>query len=206
MASTLPLRGSGEMIDVLFLAVQVLYLFAPLLFSAAASALVLRFDLIAWAARPIDGGATLAGRRLLGDGKTWRGVLVAVLGCATFAWIQAALVGERAGRLALVDYDHLSPLAFGGAMGLGAMLGELPNSFLKRRLGIDRGGTARATIPRAVFWTYDQIDLLTMAWPAIAPWLRPEPRLVVTSVALALLVHPLVSLVGFLVGARRSAR
>jgi len=72
-----------------------------------------------WGARPLDGGWRLAdGRRLLGDSKTWRGVLLAPL--ATGAG--AALLGL--------------PVGIGVVVGIGSMLGDLLSSFVKRRLGL----------------------------------------------------------------------
>lgn len=78
-----------------------------------------------WGAHPLDGGRVLAdGHRLLGDSKTWRGLLLSPL--ATGAG--AALLGLPAGIGVMV----------GGV----AMLGDLLSSFLKRRLGIPPSGMA----------------------------------------------------------------
>ncbi len=184
---------------------RVLYLFAPLLLSAASAAVVMRLDLFAWLKRPIDGGASFRGRRVFGDGKTWRGVALAVVGCVLGAAVQKYAIGERAGALALVDYSRLNFVPFGVAMGGGAMLGELPNSFVKRRLGIAPGGVPRGPLA-VLFYVWDQVDLLTTSWPLLAIWMRPTVSLVATSVALALTIHPLVALVGYAVGARRTWR
>jgi hypothetical protein len=46
-----------------------LWVIAPVLGGYLAHAPVLRFDLLHHLGRPIDGGATLRGRRLLGDNK-----------------------------------------------------------------------------------------------------------------------------------------
>ena len=184
---------------------RVLYLFAPLICASMLSAVVLRFDLGSRLARPIDGGRTFRGARVLGDSKTWRGIAVAVVGGAIGAAIQRYAIGDRARSLALVDYHRIPAIAFGAAMGAGAMLGELPNSFTKRRLGIAPGKTTTGPA-RAVFYVWDQIDLLSGSWPLIARWVHPTLALVATSVALALLVHPTISLIGYALGARRTAR
>jgi len=186
-------------------AAQALYLFLPLLFSAALAGVVMRFDLLRWLARPIDRGARFGARRVFGDGKTWRGVVVAVAGCVVAIFAQKLAIGARAGALAVVDYSSVEPFGFGAAMGAGAMFGELPNSFVKRRLGIARGETARGPLA-VLFYAWDQVDLLTTAWPAIRAWVRPSWELVVASFAVALLVHPLVAGIGYLVGARKSPR
>lgn len=123
-------------------AARVLYLFAPLLVSAALSGIVLRFQLLRALDRPIDAGRSFHGERLLGDSKTWRGVVVAVVGSMATVAFQKA-VWTYTIWLAIADYRRLSPVLFGAAMGAGAMLGELPNSFVKRRLGIPPGGTSR---------------------------------------------------------------
>lgn len=184
---------------------RALYLFLPLLVAAALAGVVMRFDWLRVLARPIDGGAVWRGRRVLGDGKTWRGVFVAIVGCASTAVAQKLAIAGRAGELAVVDYGTIEPLSFGAAMGAGAMLGELPNSFVKRRLGVPRGATARGPTG-LLFYIWDQVDLLTMAWPAITPWVVPSGALIAASFLLALVVHPLVALVGYLIGARETPR
>ncbi|HSQ63311.1 MAG TPA: CDP-archaeol synthase [Polyangiaceae bacterium] len=182
---------------------QTLVLFAPLLVSAALSGVVLRLDLFAALKAPVDAGRTVRGRRLFGDNKTWRGFAVAVAGSVIAVAIQRLLPLPR--WVCVVDYRAINPAAFGAAMGLGAMLGELPNSFVKRQLGVPPGKTARGP-RRFAFYLWDQLDLLTGAWPLLSAWVRPSPRLVAASVVLALLLHPLVALVGFVIHARDSAR
>lgn len=184
---------------------EVLYLFAPLLLSAACSAVVMRFDWIAHWRRPIDAGCTWRGKRVFGDSKTWRGVLVAVLGCIAGVAAQKYLVGVRALGIARVDYASTDVVVFGAVMGASAMAGELPNSFVKRRLGIAPGGTACGWLS-FVFYAWDQIDLLTLCWPAIASWVRIDAGIIVASFAVTLLLHPLTSLLGYAFGARKSAR
>lgn len=186
-------------------AVRVLFLFAPLLFSAVLSAFVIGRDLFPQWKTPIDAGRLCHGQRVFGDSKTWRGVVTAVAGCVLFTWMQCAAARYVPGWLAVVDYRDVSPVGFGTAMGAGAMAGELPNSFVKRRLGIAPGKTTRGRL-RAVFWIWDQIDLLFGAWPLLLLWLRPPLRLVVASFAVALILHPLVAAIGFAVGARKSLR
>lgn len=185
---------------------QALYLFAPLLVSVAISAVVHKYDLFRALAKPIDRGATLGGRRVFGDGKTWRGVAIAVAGCVLTVLVQKYAIGARAGDLAVLDYERVNAWWLGSGLGAGAMAGELPNSFVKRRLGIARGGTAERRLARAVFWTWDQVDLLTTAWPVIALFARPRVEVVLASFGLALVLHPLIALIGFLIGARRTAR
>ena len=185
---------------------QALYLFSPLLMSVAMSALVQRNDLCASWKAPIDGGRTFCGKRIFGDSKTWRGVAVAVIGSIATVILQKHVFIDVAQTLAVVDYAHVSAPMLGTAIGFSAMAGELPNSLVKRRLGIAPGSTARRPVRRVAFWIWDQVDLLTLSWPALLPWVHPTLGLVTASFVLALVIHPIVAEVGFLVGARKTAR
>lgn len=185
---------------------QALYLFSPLLVSVAMSALVQRYDLCASLKAPIDGGRTFRGKRIFGDSKTWRGVAVAVIGSTATVILQKHVLYGMAQTLAVVDYARISPFLLGTAMGASAMAGELPNSFVKRRLAIAPGSTARRPVLRVAFWVWDQVDLLTLSWPALLPWVHPTLGLVTASFVLALVIHPLVAELGFLIGARKTAR
>jgi CDP-2,3-bis-(O-geranylgeranyl)-sn-glycerol synthase len=191
--------------DYLFLFLQVLYLLAPLLVASAFAGVVQRFDLLSGLRRPIDGGRTYRGHRIFGDGKTWRGVVVAVVGCVATVALQKYVIGDRAGWLLLVDYDRIPVVPFGAAMGAGASLGELPNSFVKRQLGIAQGKATSGPLA-LLFFVWDQIDLLITAWPLIWYWVQPSAAVVVMSFVVGLVVHPTVSLIGYLVRARKSAR
>ncbi|MEB3844875.1 MAG: CDP-2,3-bis-(O-geranylgeranyl)-sn-glycerol synthase [Desulfurococcales archaeon] len=81
---------------------------------------------------PIDGGRSLGGKRLLGDGKTWEGLAT------------GTIVGLLTGIIIGVLLDR--PVAYwasiGALSGFGAMLGDIVGSFIKRRLGLPRGSPA----------------------------------------------------------------
>jgi CDP-2,3-bis-(O-geranylgeranyl)-sn-glycerol synthase len=86
---------------------------------------------------PIDGGRTWGGTRLLGDGKTWRGTAGGWLaGVALAVGLNALRPGVSAGiGVTLPRF----PLGATLALPLGAMLGDVAASFLKRRSGRERG-------------------------------------------------------------------
>lgn len=86
---------------------------------------------------PIDGGRTLGGNRLLGAGKTWRGTVGGWAAGATLAVLLNQLNGSATDLLGL-DLPWF-PAAAVLALPLGAMLGDMVASFLKRRTGRARG-------------------------------------------------------------------
>ncbi|MGZ5971301.1 MAG: hypothetical protein ACXWP4_26710, partial [Polyangiales bacterium] len=72
-------------------------------------------------------------------------------------------------------------------------------------IGIPRGKTARGPLA-IVFWLWDQLDLLTTTWPLLAFFFHPTVAIVVASVAIALVLHPAIAWIGYLLGARSSPR
>ncbi len=107
---------------------------------------------LAGGGRPIDGGRSWRGRRLLGDGKTWRGTVVGTLGGVVLALLLNAVHDEAADALGTPLPEFSLRAAF--TLALGAMLGDIGASFLKRRTGRERG---------ASFPVLDQLDFVVGA-------------------------------------------
>jgi len=180
-------------------------LFLPLFLGFVLHGLCIRFGLLRGLTVPIDRGATLGGRRLFGDSKTYRGLACVALGTALGFGLLSAL-GDHS------DFPHLDRLPSAGpasllglGVGVAAMLAELPNSAVKRRLGISPGSQARG-IRGVVFHVLDQIDVLFGAWPVLATRVPPSAALVLGSVGFVYLGHQLITVVGYCLGMRAKAR
>lgn len=109
---------------------------------------------------PLDLGLRLpGGNRLLGDGKTYRGL---VGGTATGV-LAAGILSLLAPPLGMPEFPVKAALG----LSLGALIGDVSASFLKRRFGIERGGPA----PLA-----DQLDFLlgalVLTYLIAAHWFR----------------------------------
>ncbi len=131
--------------------------------------------------RPLDFGKKLSdGRRLLGDGVTVRGFAAGV-GVGT-------VVGALQGLVAGSFVYHVEE---GFVLGLGAMLGDAAGSFVKRRMGIERGAPAPVL---------DQLDFFAGAVVmhyAVFGWLPPA-RIVLALAGVTLILHWLTNAVGYL--------
>lgn len=107
---------------------------------------------LAGGGRPIDSGRDWRGARLLGDGKTWRGSLAGIVGGIVIA---LALNGLNDPVSDAIGIDlPVFPIAIVLMFPLGAILGDMTASFVKRRTGRDRG---------SAFPIVDQLDFLIMA-------------------------------------------
>lgn len=149
---------------------RVLWLSAPVILAALVHTAIIRLRLLEPLKRPIDGGRTFRGRRLFGDNKTWRGVVVMIAGCAAVALLQS--VARPASWLEYegIDYSPRGMAITGALLGLGFVLGELPNSFIKRQRDVAPG--ARGS---PFFVILDQVDslfgcLLCLCLVWIPPW------------------------------------
>ena len=143
----------------------------------------------ALSAVPLDGGLTLRGRRLFGANKTLRGALVMIVATAFSALACAGIVGDHV----VVVEQVSSPLWWGTVLGTGYILGELPNSFLKRQLDIAPGAPAARGLGW-FFWVVDQIDCLLGILVVAALAGAPLPlSIAVTLTVVALVLHPLLA-------------
>lgn len=133
------------------MAPELIILIGVILVGGVAQGIVIRLDLVPGLAVPLDAGRCLGGRRIFGANKTLRGALV-MIGATTIA-----------GAVLLSLAPPVTPAPSCGRAGLGALMGlayilaELPNSFVKRRLGIAPGAQSHGW-PRWVQYVADQAD------------------------------------------------
>jgi len=139
---------------------------------------------------PIDMGRNFPdGRRIFGDGKTYRGLILGVLAGVATGLLQIRLAGT-VGWECLPDHTFMSIFL----LSLGALLGDLCKSFIKRRLGKDRG----AKWPIA-----DQYDLVAGALLLVLlidpAWLFANLSLTVFLLILILtpILHRAVNIIGY---------
>jgi hypothetical protein len=166
--------------------------FLPALGGAIAHAPVLRYDLVSGMKRPLGG-------KVFGANKTVRGALVMSGGtlAATAALHRLPAYRERLPP----ELRAAGPLRHGALLGAAVVLGELPNSALKRRLGIAPGERGRSRLGVALA-IHDQADFVLGAWPLLAPVWRMKPRELAEAFAMVAGVHLGVNLAGYALGAR----
>ena len=138
---------------------------------------------------PVDFGRTWRGKRILGDGKTWRG-LFGGTACGVLLAVILNFIAPAIGA------PSFSPAA-AVCLPLGSLVGDMTESFFKRRGGIERG----APLPIA-----DQLDFLAGAWllTAAVDWGWFSAHFTLWVAVAALLITPALHLgvnyVGFRLG------
>lgn len=127
---------------------------------------------------PLDGGRTFRGRRIFGDNKTARGFFVIVPATA-LAMAGFGTVAQRA-NVAIWPLSVPGLLLLGAVSALGLMIGELPNSFLKRQLDVEPGRPPKHRFGKVISAVADRLDsvvgallgaalVVDMSW-ATAAW------------------------------------
>ena len=139
-------------------AARAAWLTAPILIAGIAHVAVITLDFAPRLARPIDGGRRWRGQPLLGSNKTWRGFVVMPAAAAITIAAQQALArrSRRLAALAPLARGAPPPWIVGAICGAAYVAAELPNSFVKRRLGIAPGESAGPG--RVAQYLVDQMD------------------------------------------------
>ena len=151
--------------------------------------------------KPIDFGKKFSdGKRILGDGKTFRGFATGVACGMAVGALQILLAPHIAPHLAgIVDPGLLQTWTAAAVitMPIGALLGDIVKSFFKRRIGYERG----AMLPIA-----DQLDFVAGAWLLtfiVDPsWMTANFTLgvVVTVLIITPVLHVATNVLGYKIG------
>lgn len=103
---------------------------------------------------PLDHGRTWRGKPLFGKNKTYRGLVVAILGGALIGLLQASLQDTSFFGELHPFHETLSSSGYVGLgilLGLGAIIGDAVESMLKRQLDIP---------PGSAWFPFDQVDYI----------------------------------------------
>jgi CDP-2,3-bis-(O-geranylgeranyl)-sn-glycerol synthase len=168
---------------------QIFYFFLPAYLANMSPVLVRPwFGLLAL---PIDGGRTFRGKPILGNHKTWRGLLAGVVaGIGGYEIQRFVYSAGMVKDLALIDYA-IHPFLPGLLMGLGAGIGDSIKSFFKRRIDIQ---------PGASWPVFDQLDFFIGAYLFVAPLYTPPLWLTLSTLPVILLANLASEAIGYWLG------
>jgi CDP-2,3-bis-(O-geranylgeranyl)-sn-glycerol synthase len=139
---------------------------------------------------PVDLGKTMGdGRRILGDGKTYRGFFAGVLAGLAVGLIQIFCTG--AFSLTLLPVHTISSVIL---LSVGALLGDLGKSYIKRRIGKEQGES---------WFLADQYDLVIGAFILLIlfspAWFfaNVTPVIFLLILIITPILHRLVNIIGY---------
>lgn len=138
---------------------------------------------------PIDFGMEVRGKRILGQNKTWRGLLLGSIGGGLTAFLlYPALVSKNS---TILTASPASFFLIGFLLGAGALLGDSVESFFKRQLGKPSGSS----------WLFfDQLDYVVGAILFSLPFVRFSFSQYVVMAVTYFSLHILISYVSFKMG------
>jgi len=144
--------------------------------------------LINYRKHPLDFGKKLGKNRIFGEGKTWEGIIFACI----IAFIAGLLV-KHAYYFLNLPWISINPFGY-AFIGLGAMLGDLAGSFIKRRLNMKRGHNAGLL---------DMMDFMIGALIFIRILTPYSYWVLIYGLALTPIIHRLANIIGYKVGIKK---
>jgi hypothetical protein len=165
------------------------WLVFPVVLGGLGHVAVLKTNVLSSLAAPIDNGARWRGRPILGANKTWRGIALMTGLTALASGTLAALVRRKrwASALEVLQSARLNSWLTGALCGLTYCLAELPNSFVKRQLGIAPG--ARGSRANRLQYVVDQADSVAGCLLALRLLYRTPASDLLTAFALGVTIH-----------------
>jgi len=150
--------------------------------------------------KPIDFGKNfIDGKRIFGNNKTWKGLILSILICSICAIIWGVICSaipalENRNWFYIYNANTIGyNLLIGVLFGLTYSIFELPNSFIKRRVEIAPGQTSKASgKTKLIFTLLDNFD--SSIGTMLVVWYLCKLTLVeyIIAVILASLVHFLI--------------
>jgi CDP-2,3-bis-(O-geranylgeranyl)-sn-glycerol synthase len=147
------------------------------------------FSKIKFLKYPIDCNLKFMGKPLLGKNKTLKGLIMGLFMAILIALIQTYLFKQGYFQsISLIDYNKINPLLFGFIIGLGAVVGDLVESFFKRRIGLK---------PGQPLYFFDQTDWIIGSIIFTLPYYVPSLLMICITLLLGFLLHIIIKNIGF---------
>ena len=164
-------------------------LMIPLIISGVMHMYIVQKNLFPSLAVPIS-------MKYFGKNKTWRGFIVMPFLTSFGAWIAYFLSGD------LIFAGELDSIYKGFFIGVAYVVGELPNSYWKRKKGIVAG-----KLPASGKWMHLVVDQIDSAIPCLLVYASFNSlitgRIVLLTIAISLFVHMGMNYLLYLSGLRK---
>ncbi|MGB9979833.1 CDP-2,3-bis-(O-geranylgeranyl)-sn-glycerol synthase [Methanobacterium sp.] len=185
----------ASVISVLVLSAYVIYFMLPA-YLANVSALVFG------GGKPLDFGRNFRdGRRIIGNGVTWKGTIIGTLIGSIIGIIQGSVavyygnVFNLIPGIMIIQGPIPTSILQGAIIGLflggGALIGDAAGSFIKRRIGIERGKAAPFL---------DQLDFVVGALVFASLIVFIPLDMIIIILIISIVLHLLTNMIAYLIG------
>ena len=184
---------------------KVVYTISPIILAGISNMIFVKAPFLNGLRKPMDRGVVLWDqKRLFGDNKTWKGFLGMIVLTGFWMWILGQLDAhfKWARDLNLIDlsrFSHIEQWLYGGLWGLGYVLFELPNSFIKRRIDIPPGKNVSGMVGH-FFKFIDQADSVLGCLIFMLFFFKPTLEQAFLIFAVGVAIHFAVNIALYLVG------
>lgn len=154
---------------------------------------------------PLDLGRSMNdGRRILGDGVTWKGTIIGILIGMAVGLVQGAISGNIVHDLLIIGDPGIANLVqgtitsnavqgilLGLVLGSGAVIGDACGSFIKRRFKVERG----RPVP-----LMDQLDFVVGALVFTSLVVMIPSSLIIIILVISVFLHLGTNIIAYLLG------
>ncbi len=187
------------------------YLMLPVILAGIFNMVLVKMPILDTLKTPMDRGLVLPdGKRLWGDNKTWKGFLGMIV-LTSFWMIIFDMIYHQsswAKEVSLIPYSEFhfpfSAWFYGALWGLGYVLFELPNSYIKRRIDIHPGKQGSGLIGK-LFTVIDQSDSVVGCVLFMLVFYVPSLIDAIMIIVLATAFHYVINILLFYVGLKKQA-
>lgn len=175
-----------------------IYFFVPAYIANAIPPLANTFKILDYLNKPIDGGREIRGVPVLGDHKTWRGVVCEIIACTLLTQLFISINNYY--NLAIynnigLDIHSINGWLLGLLLSIGIIFGDIFFAFVKRRLKL-RPGTA--------FVPFDQTNYVIGAFVFLQPFLNLSCKFWIILFLLTFLIHIVCNRIGYNLGLHKA--
>ena len=182
--------------------IQLLLNASPVIAAAIFHMIIVKVRCCNFLTYPLDHNLSFRGKRIFGKNKTYRGVIIMILASVFFSFLYLYGVRNSVGmeEYNLLDFAKYSYVFYGILFGLGYVIGELPNSFMKRQMDVESG---KAT--NAFMIIFDQIDSVLVIMFLLVFFSSFTWQLFLFGVFFYGFIHIIINYILFLLGLRKEA-
>ncbi len=187
---------------------RICYTLLPVILAGVCNMIFVKLPVLDCLKKPMDNGMVYRdGKRLFGANKTWKGFWGMVFFTGFWMWCLGSLdaLSPWVRGLSLICYEEIPPAwqwFYGALWGLGYVVFELPNSYVKRRIGIPPGQNAKG-LKGYIFMFVDQADSVLGCMVFMLFFYVPTVSEALAIFVAGVVIHYVINIMLFVVGLKK---